>query len=196
VAHEFAHILSGTYVTATVSCLLFSIYPTLATGSEGPPGRRRRALLGTSRRSCCAGCSSSCSSPAGHEPASHGSGARGRRGHRALHATADLAQALRMGRTRAAAPIEGPPCASTRPRGVGWFVGRWQATHPPWSCASDASALAHVAPDDSSQFDERRRALDERDMRCARRRPPPGADPRGSPFRSPPRFSRAPPPRS
>ena len=30
VAHEFAHILSGSYVTATVSCLLFGIYSSLA----------------------------------------------------------------------------------------------------------------------------------------------------------------------
>src|SRR5664280_345326 len=29
VAHEFAHILSGTYVTVTVSCLLFGIYSSL-----------------------------------------------------------------------------------------------------------------------------------------------------------------------
>ena len=30
VAHEFAHVLSGSYVTATVSCLLFGIYSSLA----------------------------------------------------------------------------------------------------------------------------------------------------------------------
>ena len=48
-AHEFAHILSGAYVTATVSCLLFGIYSALgddleaaASGDEDAPW----ALLG------------------------------------------------------------------------------------------------------------------------------------------------------
>jgi Zn-dependent protease with chaperone function/Zn-finger nucleic acid-binding protein len=35
VAHEFAHILSGSYVTVTVSCLLFGIYSSLADTLEG-----------------------------------------------------------------------------------------------------------------------------------------------------------------
>ena len=39
VAHEFAHILSGTYVTVTVSCLLFGIYSAL--GDKLDDARRR-----------------------------------------------------------------------------------------------------------------------------------------------------------
>ncbi len=35
VAHEFAHILSGSYVTVTVSCLLFGIYSSLAESLDG-----------------------------------------------------------------------------------------------------------------------------------------------------------------
>jgi Zn-dependent protease with chaperone function/Zn-finger nucleic acid-binding protein len=35
VAHEFAHILSGSYVTVTVSCMLFGIYSTLADALDG-----------------------------------------------------------------------------------------------------------------------------------------------------------------
>ena len=35
VAHEFAHILSGSYVTVTVSCLLFGIYSALAESLDG-----------------------------------------------------------------------------------------------------------------------------------------------------------------
>jgi Zn-dependent protease with chaperone function/Zn-finger nucleic acid-binding protein len=34
VAHEFAHVLSGSYVTVTVSCLLFGIYSSLAEGMD------------------------------------------------------------------------------------------------------------------------------------------------------------------
>ncbi len=34
VAHEFAHVLSGSYVTATVSCLLFGVYSALGEGLE------------------------------------------------------------------------------------------------------------------------------------------------------------------
>ena len=35
VAHEFAHILSGSYVTVTVSCLLFGVYSSLAESLDG-----------------------------------------------------------------------------------------------------------------------------------------------------------------
>ena len=35
VAHEFAHVLSGGYVTVTVSCLLFGVYSSLADTLEG-----------------------------------------------------------------------------------------------------------------------------------------------------------------
>ncbi|NLE21181.1 MAG: M48 family metalloprotease [Actinobacteria bacterium] len=35
VAHEFAHVLSGSYVTATVSCLLFGVYSALADTLDG-----------------------------------------------------------------------------------------------------------------------------------------------------------------
>jgi Zn-dependent protease with chaperone function/Zn-finger nucleic acid-binding protein len=38
VAHEFAHILSGSYITVTVSCLLFGIYSSLADTLEGAAG--------------------------------------------------------------------------------------------------------------------------------------------------------------
>ncbi len=69
VAHEFAHVLSGTYVTVTVSCLLFGIYSALgdsleqtvvgAAGTRAAPvgdrsGRRARAGSGScSRRRPC-----------------------------------------------------------------------------------------------------------------------------------------------
>jgi Zn-dependent protease with chaperone function/Zn-finger nucleic acid-binding protein len=38
VAHEFAHILSGSYVTVTVSCLLFGIYSSLSESLDGAAG--------------------------------------------------------------------------------------------------------------------------------------------------------------
>ena len=48
VAHEFAHVLSGTYVTATVSCLLFGIYSALGDSLEqtavGAAGTRAAPL--------------------------------------------------------------------------------------------------------------------------------------------------------
>ncbi len=170
VAHEFSHILSGTYVTATVSCLLFGIYSGLAEKLEDAAlatGQTRAAPLAV--------------------------GALGLRGllfvlqlasrvtssalsrQRELEAdvaaaryTGDplsLAQALRLiGRHPGGAGYipEGlaPLCIRANEGPAPWLFGRWQATHPPLGRRVDRLlALAHISPDD---FERQAEAAGER----------------------------------
>jgi len=159
VAHEFAHVLSGTYVTATVSCLLFGIYSELnekldavASGDEDSPWGALgltalvlRAWLGVVQVA-----SRVTSSALSRERELDADLAAARYTRDPL----SLAQALRMiGRHPAGGGYipEGlaPLCIRATEDEAGRPLKRWQRTHPPLSLRVERLlALAHVAPGD------------------------------------------------
>ena len=177
VAHEFAHILSGTYVTATVSCLLFGVYSELgdrleaaASGDEDTPwalfgltaGMLRLLLVVVQFASRIT------SSALSRERELEADVAAARYTRDPL----SLAEALRMmGRHPGGAGYipEGlaPLCIRTTEGASAWLLGRWQATHPPLELrVSRLLSLAHVSPDEFSRqsdasverFDQREHA--------------------------------------
>lgn len=159
VAHEFAHILSGTYVTATVSCLLFGIYSSLGEKLEEAAlatGKTRAAPVALGALSLrgllfvlqLASRVTSAALSRQRELEADLASAR---------YTGDplsLAQALRLiGRHPGGAGYipEGlaPLCIRANEGPAPWLFGRWQATHPPLGRRIDRLlALAHVSPDD------------------------------------------------
>ena len=165
VAHEFAHVLSGTYVTATVSCLLFGIYSGLedeleaATAQDedspwalfGPTALMLRALLVVVRFA-----SRVTSSALSRRRELEADIAAARYTRDPL----SLAQALRtMGRHPGGAGYipEGlaPLCIRSTQSDGGGRAGRWQATHPPLEVrVARLVALANVAPDAFEGEDE------------------------------------------
>jgi Zn-dependent protease with chaperone function/Zn-finger nucleic acid-binding protein len=176
VAHEFAHVLSGTYVTATVSCLLFGIYSEVgdrldaATSDEDSPwgmlgltAVMLRALLAVVQVA-----SRVTSSALSRQRELEADVAAARYTRDPL----SLAQALRMiGRHPGGAGYvpEGlaPLCIRGTEADGDWLLGRWQGTHPPLGLRVDRLlALAHVAPDDferqaaeaAERFDQREHA--------------------------------------
>ena len=64
VAHEFGHVLSGDYVTATSACLLFGVYTSLGDSLDGAIDTAKRPGVPNRCSSPCsrAGCSACCSS--------------------------------------------------------------------------------------------------------------------------------------
>jgi len=175
VAHEFAHILSGTYVTATVSCLLFGIYSelgdrldTAASGEEEAPW----AMLGLTAAMLrvllvfVQVASRVTSSALSRERELEADVAAARYTRDPL----SLAQALRMiGRHPHGGGYipEGlaPLCIRATEDDSGRPLERWQATHPPLGLRIDRLlALAHVSPSDfESQADLADERFDERE---------------------------------
>ncbi len=159
VAHEFAHILSGTYVTATVSCLLFGIYSSLADKLEEAAlatGQTRAApvaigalllrgllfVLQLASRITTAALSRERETEADVASAKY------------TRDPLSLAQALRLiGRHSGGAGYipEGlaPLCIRANEGPAPWLFGHWQASHPPLGRRINRLlALAHVSPDD------------------------------------------------
>jgi len=178
VAHEFAHILSGAYVTATVSCLLFGIYSELGDRLEGAVSSDEDtpwALLGITAVMLrglllvVQAASRVTSSALSRQRELEADVAAARYTRDPL----SLAQALRMmGRHPGGAGYipEGlaPLCIRTTEGANAWFLGRWQATHPPLDLrVNRLLALAHVSPDDferqldaaAERFDQREHAV-------------------------------------
>ena len=151
VAHEFAHILSGTYVTATVSCLLFGVYSELgdrleaaASGDEDnlwalfglTAGMLRLLLFVVQFASRVTSSALSRSRELEADVAAA----------RYTRDPLSLAEALRMmGRHPGGAGYipEGlaPLCIRTTEGAYAWLLGRWQATHPPLELSRCAAAV-------------------------------------------------------
>ncbi len=181
VAHEFAHILSGTYVTATVSCLLFGVYSELgdrleaaASGDEdnlwapfGLTAGMLRLLLSVVQ---FASRVTSSALSRSRELEADVAAARYTRD------PLSLAEALRMmGRHPGGAGYipEGlaPLCIRTTEGANAWLLGRWQATHPPLELrVARLLSLAHVSPEEFSRQNEA--AVDRFDQREHAARPP------------------------
>ena len=184
VAHEFAHVHSGAYVTATVSCLLFGIYSELAdrlesaaSGDEDSPWAlfgitavMLRALLFVVQLA-----SRITSSALSRQRELEADVAAARYTRDPL----SLAQALRMmGRHPGGAGYipEGlaPLCIRATEGPNAWLLGRWQATHPPLEVrVSRLLSLAHVAPDAFER--EAEKAAERFDGREHAARPPAAA---------------------
>ncbi|HEY5386405.1 MAG TPA: zinc metalloprotease HtpX [Thermoleophilia bacterium] len=162
VAHEFGHILSGNYVTVTVSCLLFGIYSelgdrleeaALATGSTraAPFALVAIALRGWLWVLQLA--SSVTNSALSRERERQADLAAARYTRDPL----SLAEALRIiSRHPGGAGYipEGmaPLCIRDTQSRVPWLLGSWRATHPPIGERVEALlALANVSPQDFAQ---------------------------------------------
>jgi Zn-dependent protease with chaperone function/Zn-finger nucleic acid-binding protein len=158
VAHELGHILSGTYVTVTVSCLLFGIYSELGErledaalaggSSQGAP----IALVAVLLRGwlwVLQLASSVTSAALSRERERQADLAAARYTRDPL----SLAEALRIiGRHPGGAGWvpEGlaPLCIRTTQSRRPWLLGRWRETHPPIGERVDMLlVLAHVSPD-------------------------------------------------
>ena len=159
VAHEFAHIVSGTYVTATVSCLLFGIYSSLAEKLEAAAlstGQTRGApvalgaLMLRGLVFVLQLASRITTSALSRERELEADVAAARYTRDPL----SLAQALRLiGRHPGGAGYipEGlaPLCIRANEGPAPLLFGRWQASHPPLGRRIDRLlALAHVSPDE------------------------------------------------
>ncbi len=159
VAHEFAHVLSGSYVTVTVSCLLFGVYSSLSdrleeaayagAGTRGVP----LVLAAVTLRGWLWAlqlASSVTSAALSRERERQADLAAARYTRDPL----SLAQALRIiGRHPGGAGYipEGlaPLCIRATGGRRGWPVGSWHDTHPPLSERVAALlTLANVPPDE------------------------------------------------
>jgi len=166
VAHEFAHILSGSYVTVTVSCLLFGVYTTLGDDLEAAAiatGSTRAApfaLVAVALRgwlwvlqlaSSVTNAALSCERELQADLAAA----------RYTHDPLSLAEALRIvGRHPGGAGYIPEGLASLCIRDTQgrppWLLGSWRRTHPPiGERVGTLLALAHVSPDDFDQQVER-----------------------------------------
>lgn len=175
VAHEFAHVLSGTYVTATVSCLLFGIYselddklaaassreddsPWAALGLTAIMLRAWLAMVQVASRVTSAALSRQRELDADVAAARY---------------TGDplsLAHALRMIARHPAGGGYIPEglaslCIRATEDEAGRPLARWQRSHPPLGLRVDRLlALAHVPPDDfARQADEAGERFDMRE---------------------------------
>ncbi len=190
VAHEFAHVLSGAYVTATVSCLLFGIYSELGDKLEGASSEDGdspwsflafTALLLRAWLAVVQFASRVTSAALSRQRELDADVAAARYTGDPL----SLAQALRMiGRHPAGGGYvpEGlaPLCIRATEDEAGRPLDGWQRSHPPLGLRVDRLlALAHVAPDD---FERQTEAAGERfDKREHAWRPPAaGAAPGGA----------------
>ncbi len=162
VAHEFGHILSGNYVTVTVSCLLFGIYSelgdrleeaALATGSTraAPFALIAIALRGWLWVLQLASSVTNSALSRARERQADVAAARYTRD------PLSLAEALRIiSRHPGGAGYipEGlaPLCIRDTQSRIPWLFGRWRTTHPPIGERVDVLlALANVSPDDFAQ---------------------------------------------
>jgi Zn-dependent protease with chaperone function/Zn-finger nucleic acid-binding protein len=175
VAHEFAHVLSGTYVTATVSCLLFGIYSELAdrldsaaSGDEDSPWGMFgvAALMLRAWLAAVQVASRVTSSALSRERELEADVAAARFTRDPL----SLAQALRMiGRHPGGGGYipEGlaPLCIRATEDTAGRPLASWQSTHPPLGLrVNRLLALAHVSPTEfERQAEEATQRFDERE---------------------------------
>jgi len=162
VAHEFGHILSGNYVTVTVSCLLFGIYSELGDRLEdaalatGATRAAPFALVAIALRGwlwVLQLASSVADSALSRERERQADLAAARYTRDPL----SLAEALRIiGRHPGGAGYipEGlaPLCIRDTQSRIPWLLGSRRATHPPIGERVDALlALANVSPQDFAQ---------------------------------------------
>jgi len=162
VAHEFGHILSGNYVTVTVSCLLFGIYSELGDRLEdaalatGATRAAPFALVAIALRGwlwVLQLASSVADSALSRERERQADLAAARYTRDPL----SLAEALRIiGRHPGGAGYipEGlaPLCIRDTQSRIPWLLGSRRATHPPIGERVDALlALANVSPEDFAQ---------------------------------------------
>jgi Zn-dependent protease with chaperone function/Zn-finger nucleic acid-binding protein len=166
VAHEFGHVLSGTYVTATVSCLLFGIYSQVgerleeatlaASGTRAAP----LALVGILLRGwlwLLQIASSVTSAALSRERERQADLAAARYTRDPL----SLAEALRIisrhpGGTGYIPEGLAPLCIRETSLGGRGLLGRWSDTHPPIGERIDALlSLAAVAPDEFARQADR-----------------------------------------
>ena len=162
VAHEFGHILSGTYVTVTVSCLLFGIYSELGDRLEGAAlatGTTRAApfaLVAIALRGwlwVLQLASSVTNSALSRERERQADLAAARYTRDPL----SLAEALRIiSRHPGGAGYipEGldPLCIRDTQSGAPRLLGNWRTTHPPVEERVDALlSLANVSPQEFAQ---------------------------------------------
>jgi Zn-dependent protease with chaperone function/Zn-finger nucleic acid-binding protein len=159
VAHEFGHVLSGTYVTETVSCLLFGIYSelgdrleeaTLAAGGTRAAPLAIVAILLRGWLWLLQLASSVTSAALSREREREADLAAARYTRDPL----SLAEALRIisrhpGGTGYIPEGLAPLCIRDTSRGAPRMLGRWSDTHPPIGERVDALlALAAVSPDE------------------------------------------------
>ena len=159
VAHEFGHILSGNYVTVTVSCLLFGIYSelgdrleeaALATGGTRAAPFALVAILLRGWLWVLQLASSVTNAALSRERERQADLAAARYTRDPL----SLAEALRIiSRHPGGAGYipEGlaPLCIRDTQSRIPWLLGSWRATHPPIAERVDALlALANVSPQD------------------------------------------------
>ena len=159
VAHEFGHVLSGTYVTETVSCLLFGIYSELgerleeATLAAGGTRAAPLAIVAVLLRGwlwLLQLASSVTSAALSREREREADLAAARYTRDPL----SLAEALRTisrhpGGTGYIPEGLAPLCIRDTSRGASRPLGRWSDTHPPIGERIDALlALAAVSPDE------------------------------------------------
>jgi Zn-dependent protease with chaperone function/Zn-finger nucleic acid-binding protein len=175
VAHEFGHILSGNYVTVTVSCLLFGIYSelgdkledaALATGSTRAAPLALVAVLLRGWLWVLQLASSVTNSALSRERERQADLAAARFTRDPL----SLAEALRIiSRHPGAAGYipEGlaPLCIRDTQSRIPWLFGSWRATHPPIDERVNALlALADVSPQDfAQQVDTAAQTFDKRE---------------------------------
>jgi Zn-dependent protease with chaperone function/Zn-finger nucleic acid-binding protein len=159
VAHEFAHILSGSYVTVTVSCMLFGVYTSLgedleeaaiATGSTRAAPFAVIAVVLRVWLWVLELASSVTNAALSRERERQADIA----GARFTGDPLSLAEALRIvGRHPGGAGYipEGlaPLCIRATQDRPPWLLGSWRQTHPPIGERVDMLlALAHISPDD------------------------------------------------
>jgi Zn-dependent protease with chaperone function/Zn-finger nucleic acid-binding protein len=159
VAHEFGHILSGSYVTVTVSCLLFGIYTALGEDLEAAAAASVGSMVGpfTVIALALRGwlwvlqlASSVTNAALSRERERQADVAAARYTRDPL----SLAEALRIvGRHPGGAGYIpdglGPLCIRDTEGHPPWLLGSWRQTHPPIGERVDMLlALAHVSPDD------------------------------------------------
>jgi Zn-dependent protease with chaperone function/Zn-finger nucleic acid-binding protein len=159
VAHEFGHILSGSYATATASCLLFGVYSEL-----GDKLTEAAVITGASRAAPLAVvaillrgwlwvlqlASSVTNAALSRERERQADLAAARYTRDPL----SLAEALRVisrhpGGTGYIPEGLAPLCIRTTQTREPWLLRDWRSTHPPVGERIDALlALAHVSPDE------------------------------------------------
>lgn len=175
VAHEFAHVLSGNYVTVTVACLLFGIYSAAGEGLEEAAiatGSTRAAPLAVAAIGLRGWlwvlqlASSVTNAALSRERERQADLAA----VRYMRDPLSLAEALRIiGRHPGGAGYipEGlaPLCIRDTASAAPWLFGRWRSTHPPLEERIGVLvALANVSPDEfARQADRAAEAFAERE---------------------------------
>ena len=172
VAHEFGHIVSGSFVTATVSCLLFGIYTSLEDSLDEAGGDESTAGLG-GWVELMELASSALNAALSRERERQADLAAARFTRDPL----SLAEALRIiGRHRRRGYIpEGlaPLCIRDTQGRPPWLLGSWRGTHPPiGERVNVLLALANVSPEHfAQQVDTAAETFDKREHWT----PPPAA---------------------